>query len=191
MLRPFAALALFLPVAACTSSLSFDRTTADPALVGEELVTAVDSAMHAYLTALTRLDAEGVIKHYANDPAFLIYMDGVPVDYVTQSSNVRTLFGSLKSITLEPVTVIVTPLGRDVAIASFTFSEVLMDTAGAATPLKGAVSWVWRRNSAGWTTIHGHAVHYPDETSPPLGGVSPSLPASPPQPDTVPVSADP
>jgi ketosteroid isomerase-like protein len=156
-----ALLALVLPSLACTSSYPGDNATPDPQVSKEVLVASVDSAMHAYLTALTNLDAEGVIGHYANDPEFLGYMDGVPVDYATQSANVRALFGGLESIALDPVDVVVTPLGSDVAIASFTFSEVLTDTAGVATPLKGAVSWVWRHNGAGWAMIHVHAVHYP------------------------------
>jgi ketosteroid isomerase-like protein len=161
-----AVLALALPSVACNSSNPGDEATAEPGFAREMLVASVDSAMHAYLNALTNLDTEGVIGHYAKDPEFLGYMDGVPVDYATQSNNVRTLFGSLESIALDPVEVVVTPLGNDVAIASFNFNEVLTDTAGVATPLKGTVSWVWRRNSAGWAMIHVHAVHYPDGAAP-------------------------
>ena len=160
-----AVLALVLTSVACNSGQPGAGATPEPEFSRGVLVASVDSAMHAYLGALTSLDAEGVISHYANDPEFLGYMDGVTVDYATQSNNVRTLFGSLESIALDPVDVVVTPLGSDVAIASFTFREVLTDTAGVATPIRGTVSWVWRRNSAGWAMIHVHAVHYPDDVA--------------------------
>ena len=160
-----AVLALAIPAVACTSNPRGDETASDPGSARAALVASVDSAMHAYLLALTSHDAEGVVSHYANDPEFVAYIDGIPVDYATQSSNVRTLFGGIESIALEPVTVVVTPLTGDLAIASFTFRQVLTDTAGVATHLKGAASWVWRRNGSGWTLIHGHGVHYPDSVA--------------------------
>jgi ketosteroid isomerase-like protein len=129
------------------------------------IAAAVDSAMHAYLDAVAARDADGVIAHYADDPEFLVFFDATPYDYAAMVSTVRDMFGGLSAVDVEPVTVQITVLGRDAAIAGFTFRETFTDTAQRVTPLHGTASWTWRRHGNGWTIIHGDAVHLPDTPS--------------------------
>jgi ketosteroid isomerase-like protein len=122
----------------------------------------VDSAMRAYLDAVVARDADRVIAHYANDPAFMAYFDGTPMSYDVISRTLRGMFGGLSAIDLKPVTVQVTVLSPDAAIAGFTFRESFTDTAMSVSPLLGTASWTWVRRSDGWKIIHGDAVHLPD-----------------------------
>ena len=129
------------------------------------IATAVDSAMHAYLDAVAARDADRVIAHYANDPEFLAFFDATPYDYAAMVGTTRSVFGGLSGIDLEPVVVQVTVLGRDAAIAGFTFREAFTDTAQRVTLLRGTASWTWLRRGNRWMIIHGDAVHLPDTPS--------------------------
>ena len=153
---------LLLAALACTSSPKSEpaQTLSD----GEKraVAAAVDSAMHAYLNAVAARDANRVIAHYANDAEFTAYFDATPMDHATIASTVRGMFAGLRAIDLQPVTVQVTVLGRDAAIAGFPFREAFTDTAGKVQRLRGTASWTWRRQGTGWIIIHGDAVHLPD-----------------------------
>ena len=126
---------------------------------------AVDSATHAYLNAVAAKDAERVIAHYANEPDFMAYFDAAPMNHDQISTTVRGMFGGLSAVDLKPVTVQVTVLGPDAAIAGFTFRESFTDTSKKVTRLRGTASWTWTRRGTDWKIIHGDAVHLPDTTS--------------------------
>lgn len=110
------------------------------------------------------LDADRVIGHYANDPEFTAYFDATPMDYAMIANTVRGMFGGLRAVDLQPVTVRVTVLGRDAAIAGFPFREAFTDTSGKVSHLRGTASLTWVRRADWWKVIHGDAVHLPDTT---------------------------
>lgn len=155
---------LLLVVLACTPSPKREPGQTLSESDRQVVAAAVDSAMHAYLSAVAARDADRVIAHYANDPEFTAYFDATPMDYATIASTVRGMFAGLRAVDLQPVTVQVTVLGRDAAIAGFPFREAFTDTAGKVQRLRGTASWTWRRHGSGWIIIHGDAVHLPDTT---------------------------
>lgn len=147
---------------ACASNASNGREQPLSDAEKRAIAKTVDSLMHAYLDAVAAKNADAVIAYYANDPEFMAYFDATPMNYETIATTVRGMFGGLRAVKLEPVTVSVTVLGRDAAVAGFPFREAFMDTAGRVTPLRGTASWTWKRSGDQWRIIHGDAVHLPD-----------------------------
>lgn len=122
----------------------------------------VTAAMRAYAAAFPGRDADAVTRFYLNDPDFRVYFDGALSRYDEMVAIVRNLLGSLRSIEGSFDDIQVTVLGPGAAVATTPFRDVLVDTTGTTTRLRGLVSWTWVRRSEGWRIIHGHAVHVPD-----------------------------
>jgi ketosteroid isomerase-like protein len=149
---------------ACTAG---SRKVEEQSLSANEkraITVSVDSATHSYLDAMAARDASRTIAHFANDSEFLAYFDATPMNYEAVSKAVRGTFGGLSAIDIQPVTVSVTVLGPNAAIAGFSFHEAYTDTAKKVSRLRGTVSWTWRRQGNGWKIIHGDAVHLSDTT---------------------------
>lgn len=158
---PYALLSL---VAACAAG---SREVEERSLSPSEkraIAAAVDSATHSYLDALAARDANRTMAHFADDPEFLAYFDGTPMSHDAVSKAFRETFAGSSAIDIEPVTIHVTVLGPDAAIAGFSFRQAYTDTAKKVSRLRGTASWTWRRQGNGWTIIHGDAVHLPDTT---------------------------
>lgn len=131
----------------------------------QEVIAAVEAAMHSLEAAERALDVERLIAHFAPVPEFHVYNDGQRLDYEAITANLRTAFPSLRSIEggFHDIEVIV--LAPDAALATAGFREVITDETGGVTRVRGAASWLWRRIDGSWRIVYGHADHYPDKPS--------------------------
>jgi hypothetical protein len=51
-------------------------------------------------------------------------------------------------------------LGRDGAVASFTFHDSIVDGSGATMRFRGATTLVWERHGVDWLISYADADHY-------------------------------
>jgi len=150
----FAGLVSLGAVAACGSS---DRPLTD----AERLIIAasVDSATRAFENAQAALDPKQVVGHLAQD--FYMYNDGVRRGRDETVSQIEETLPTFQH--LDPgfggIDVIV--LGRDGAIASFTFRDSIVDGSGATLRFRGATTLVWERRGVDWLITYADADHYP------------------------------
>jgi ketosteroid isomerase-like protein len=100
-----------------------------------------------------------VIAHLA--PEFYMYGDGIRVEYSDVVAGIRSSFATLRHF--EPgwdgLEVIV--LGRDGAVATFTFHDSIVDASGEIHQAKGPTTLVWERRGDRWLITYADADHYP------------------------------
>lgn len=144
-------------VTACQESAPRPLSATDRQLV----VDSVAAAMEAYAAAFATLDAEKIVRFYKADPDFRMYADGAPVTGEALATQVRGMMAGLRAIDGKFTAIQVTVLSRDAAVATSPFEEVLTDTAGVATEMRGTVSWTWVREPEGWRIMHGNAAYLP------------------------------
>ena len=119
--------------------------------------------MHAFEQAERAIDAEALIAHFAATPEFHIYSDGARLSYDEMTAYIRRSFSTLRSIEGGFVSLDVTVLAPDAALATGTFREATMDLSGNTIRVRGAASWLWRRIDGRWLIVYGHADHHPDD----------------------------
>ena len=117
-----------------------------------------------YLTAVGSMDAELVEPFYANDPDFRVYFDGQSATRDELLSLIDGLGSALDSFEGKWGDIEVTPLNIEVALAAARFTRTLVDKTGVSVNDWGTVTWVWIFRDELWQLIHGHAVHYPEES---------------------------
>ena len=143
--------------------------TPEPAVLTPEIragvVEAVTTAMQGYAAAFPTRDADAITAFYLNDPDFRTYFDGTVSTYTEMVAMVRGMMGGLRSVEGAFENIQVSVLGPTAAVATSPFRDVLVDTAGVTTRLKGVVSWTWVQRPEGWRIIHGNAIHVPDTTA--------------------------
>jgi ketosteroid isomerase-like protein len=127
-----------------------------------QIVQSVERALRAFETAERALDADGLIRHFANVPEFHIYNDGQRLSYEVMTTGVRAAFPALRSIEGGFSDVQIMVLAPDAALLTATFQEVVTDGSGGATRQHGAASWLWRALDGEWRIVYGHIDHYPD-----------------------------
>jgi ketosteroid isomerase-like protein len=149
-LRKVAALAL---LAACGPG---HRTVSDAER--RDVAAAVDSATRAFEAAERARDAEGVVAHLA--PEFYMYVDGVRAGYDSVVAGIRRGLPTYKHFEpgFDDVEVIV--LGRDAAVASFTFHDSIVTASGETQRLRGPTTLVWVRRDGDWRIAYADADHY-------------------------------
>lgn len=120
----------------------------------------VDSVTQAFAQAERDLDPELVVSFIA--PDFYMYVDGNRVGYASVVEQIRQTFGSLRRFETEFSNIEVIPLGPNGAIASFTFRDIIADTAGNLMTGRGPTTLGWQRRDGRWQIVYGDADHYPD-----------------------------
>ena len=101
-----------------------------------------------------RLDPDEYLGWFSSDLVF--YIEGQRVERVDFESVVRATTGALRSSTFEILDPQVRVLSPDAATISFGLRELMVDTAGVATDLRGALTLVWWRRTEGWRVIVAH-----------------------------------
>jgi len=148
---PFAVLAV---VAGCTATES--RSPA----IDASIIASVDSATRSFAAAERARDAEAALAHLA--PDFYMYVDGVRASYDSVAAQIRRTLPSLASFETEWSDIEVRPLGPDHALVTFTFRDVIRDSAGVEARGRGPTTLVWARRDSGWRIIYADADHYAD-----------------------------
>lgn len=128
------------------------------------LADTITQRMHDYVAAVQSMDPQRVSSLYADDPDFLVYSDGQRFTRAGLLALVGDMGSVLRSLEATWDTIEVTPVGRDAALAAARFRRTLTDTAGVAAHDWGTVTWVWARRAGQWRLIHGHGVHYPENS---------------------------
>ncbi len=126
----------------------------------QALATSVDSATRAFEQAQRALDPQQVLAHLAVD--FYMYNDGVRVgrdETVTQIEQTLTTLRHLEP-GFRDIEVMV--LGRDGAVASFTFHDSLVDATGMTMRFRGVTTLVWERRDLDWLITYADSDHYTD-----------------------------
>jgi ketosteroid isomerase-like protein len=136
-------------------------TDADRAAVADS----VTAGMRAYEDAIKAKDVQRVLGLYGDSAQFRLIDNETVVSYAALRSMLPQLFGSLRSYGGGFGSIHVNVLSRDVALADAPYVDILTDTAGAVTRIRGAVTWVWLRGPRGWRIIHGQAYGTPDTTA--------------------------
>jgi hypothetical protein len=93
----------------------------------------------------------------------VFYFEGQQVERADFDASVRATMAALRSSTFEIFDPQVEVLGPNGAAISFRLREVMVDTRGATTDLRGALTLVWSRRSEGWRVVLAH------ESLPPTG----------------------
>ena len=128
----------------------------------EEIVAAVERAVHSFEDAERETDADALLAHFAPVPEFHIYSDGQRISHEAMTAYIRESFPALQSIEGGFVDLTIWVLARDAALATGTFREATTDRSGNTTRVRGAASWLWRRIDGRWLIVYGQADHYPD-----------------------------
>jgi ketosteroid isomerase-like protein len=151
--------ASFLAVAALTACISPDELSpAERRVVAAQ----VDSATRSFQAAERDRDAERIVAHLA--PEFYMYNDGVRAEYPAVVENIRATMPSLRLFEPEWRDIEVTVLGRNGAVVSFVFEDLLVTGAGDTLRVRGPTTLVWRRQGqSSWLVIYADADHYPAE----------------------------
>lgn len=121
----------------------------------------VTAGMHSYEAAIKALDVEGIMGHYLVSPEFR-FIENETVYGLEELRPVVEGLASLRGYEggFGPIHVRVLVPGA--ALADAPFTDVLTDSAGVVTRLRGTVTWVWVRTPEGWRIVHGHAYAVPD-----------------------------
>jgi ketosteroid isomerase-like protein len=129
-----------------------------------QIAQSVEQALGSFEAAERALDADRLIRHFANVAEFHVYNDGQRLSYEVMTAGVRTTFPTLRSIEggFSDIRVIV--LASDAALSTATFQEIVTDGTGGALHQHGAVSWLWRRLDGEWRIVYGHIDHYPNSS---------------------------
>ncbi len=125
-----------------------------------EVVFSADSATRAFLDAELARDVERVISHLA--PEFYMYVDGTRSDFDSVTAQIRRTFPTLTSFQAEFLDIEVIVLGRNGALVSTRFRDVITDTSGTTTRMRGATNFAWQRRGADWLMVYADADHYSD-----------------------------
>lgn len=144
-----------LTLAACSPAEIPSLTDAER----QAIALSVDSATRAFEEAERALDAERVVAHIA--PDFYMYNDGVRVGYEPTVQMIRQNFVTLRHMEPGFADIEIKVLGRDAALATFTFRDSLVDATGASFSFRGPTSLIWERRGADWLITYADADHYP------------------------------
>lgn len=119
----------------------------------------VEAATRAFADAERARDPDRVLAHVA--PSFYMYNDGERTEYATVAAQIRETMPMMQvfASTWEPIEV--TALGRDHAMATFTFRDSVVLGDGTLLQVRGPTTLVWERQGAGWLIIYADADHYP------------------------------
>jgi len=109
--------------------------------------------------AWERLDADAYLAHFSEDLTF--YFEGSRSSRTEFETVVRQAIASLRESTFEVLNPEVEVLGPNAAVISFELREVMVDTSGASTELRGVLTLVFERRRGQWLVVRAH------ETLPP------------------------
>jgi len=146
---------ILLPVILVACAAPDHLTTAERRVIAAQ----VDSATRAFQAAERDRDAERVVAHLA--PDFYMYNDGARTGYDSVVANIRTTMPTLRVFATEWHDVQVVVLGRNGAVASFTFEDMVVTAAGDTLRMTGPTTLVWRRQANDWRIAYADADHYP------------------------------
>lgn len=141
-----------------------------PPIVGQDVesTTVADSIRvltNNLAASWERLDPDEYLGWFASDLVF--YFEGQRVGRSEFDASVNAAMRALRSSTFEILDPHVQILAKDVATISFRLREVMVDTTGATTDLRGALTLIWSRRADGWKVVLAH------ESLPPSGEGSP------------------
>jgi ketosteroid isomerase-like protein len=125
----------------------------------QAIASSVDSATRAFEDAERDLDAGRVVAHIA--PDFYMYNDGVRVGYEPTVQMIRQNFMTLQHMEPGFANIEIRVLGRDAALATFTFRDSIVDGTGASFSFRGPTSLIWERRGTDWLITYADADHYP------------------------------
>lgn len=151
---PMRAVTMLVLAAACASG-SEVMNDAQRAAVA----VAVDSATRSFEAAQRAGDAERTIAHLA--PEFYMYNDGVRIAYDSIVTSIRTTMGAFSHHEPGFVDLAVLVLGRNAALASFTFNDSIVTVTGETLRFTGPTTLAWQRRGAEWLIVYADADHYP------------------------------
>lgn len=143
---------------ACRPSSQGDLAAADQSAITDSVL----AAMRSYEAAVKALDAEGALRHFAADSQFRLIDNETTLSYGQVAQQLRQMFPSLRSFDGGFSNIRVHVLRSDVALADASYIDIITDSSGAVTRLRGTVTWVWMHGPDGWRIVHGHAVAVPD-----------------------------
>jgi len=125
-----------------------------------QIAESVEQALRSFEAAERALDADRLIRYFADIPGFHIYNDGQRLSYEVMTEGVRQAFPTLRSIEggFNDVQIIV--LASDAALSTATFQETVIDRRGTSTRQHGAASWLWRHIDGEWRIAYGHIDHH-------------------------------
>jgi hypothetical protein len=117
--------------AACGPAEPVPLTDAERQLIA----TSVDSATRTFEDAERALDAERVVAHIASD--FYMYNDGVRVGYDSTVQMIRQNLVTFQYMEPGFADIEIKALGRDAALATFTFRDSIVDATGTSFSFAG------------------------------------------------------
>lgn len=144
-----------LALTACGADTSKDMDDATRAAVRDS----VTVAMRAYEAAVSSMDLDRIMPFYSNDSSFRV-VDGQAVFTRAGIQDLmQALTGSLKSLGggFNYDSLRVLALSPHAAVATAPYVDVLVDTAGVTTTIRGSVMWVWARQGDRWRIVGGQA----------------------------------
>ena len=147
--------ALLSLAAACSPPESLPMTDAER----QAIALSVDSATRTFEDAERALDAGRVVAHIA--PDFYMYNDGVRVGYEPTVQMIRQHFVTLRHMEPGFRDIEIKVLGRDAALATFTFRDSIVDATGASFSFRGPTRLIWERRGTDWLITYADADHYP------------------------------
>ena len=156
--RLLPALLLLLSQSACEARPTPARDTSSMDVAGE-----VGAAFDSLVAAVVRLDVPATLAAYDTSTAFFHTADGVLVRTgAANEARIRGMFPTLKAIRDAVIdSTHMVPLGPDAVVLVAAFRETLVDTAGAAIPVRGIWTTIFRRQPAGWRVVAEHVSHLP------------------------------
>jgi len=123
------------------------------------IAASVDSATRSFQAAERERDADRILGHLA--PNFYMYGDGVRVGYDSTVANIRRTMPTFKVFEPEWSGIEVTVLGRNGAVVSFTFQDLIVTETGDTLQFQGPTTLVWQRHGNDWLIAYADADHYP------------------------------
>lgn len=124
-----------------------------------QVVDEVEAAVWAFHAADTARDAEGVVSLLWPDYSMLA--DGNRLTYSEVVAGSREFMGSLALFHTEWDDLQVTPLSKDLALASFLFRDSIVTLSGDLIRAEGPTTFLWERREGAWRLRFADADHYP------------------------------
>jgi hypothetical protein len=133
---------------------STDRAGANTSSVAAE----VEAAVWAFHAADTARDAESIVGLLW--PEYSMFVDGARSGYDEVVVGAREFMPSLRLFHTDWTDVQITPLGADVAVASFQFRDSIITLSNELIRSRGPTTLIWQRRDGEWRLLYGDSDHY-------------------------------
>ena len=128
--------------------------------VRAEVRDSVTAGLRGYEAAIESMDSARIAAYFSSDPAFRAAMGRAVLPREAVLAWAGSLRATLRSygggFTFDSLAI--TVLSPTSAAAVVPYEDIMTDTAGVVTTLRGTATWIWARTDTGWHIAGSHAV---------------------------------